>query len=418
MSINNQNSFAKIGINLNTSQVYPIADSYPESISQDLQRVQKKLLDSKKTKSNRSNLTVLPGELQPVKNQSTDFYCKHKFAESVKPKSKKPANDTIYKCSPGFIQGVGTATGKQYFKILTCGLEWCAQCGEMHSHSHERRILRLFDKICKLHSLKNSIGYLVVTIPANLRSNFLNKDSLNDFRTYWRRKLKREGYEAGIIRYHWAGEDETNWKPHLNILLPEKFIDRNILNRWRAELAIWFQKYCNTDKPAPPNIWYQYSNNLQKAKFWLRYVTRATMRNYHQHASSIIKGFINTTPFGQFKKIENKIESQIIESQIIKGKDVDENTGEIGTIVWLKKYNANKNKWQPDLLPLREFVKLKTKILSAGFWILEPDIPNLAENSNICGQSSQLQLDLFYLQAQPKGQKTSKLTRKEPQPDW
>jgi hypothetical protein len=414
--------------------------NYPESISQDLQRpptpppitpedlekiaplvrpdivkVREKLRIDKANRHRRQNLQVEPGN-NPVPIQKSDYYCKHRFNKVVNPANHRPPPDLIYQCSPGFIQGVGTASGNKYYKIVTCGLEWCPQCGEIHSHPHERRILRTFEKLIYLHSIKNSTGYLVITIPKGLRNRFLNKDALNDFRNYWRRKLKREGYPAGIIRYHWAGEDGITFKPHLNILLPEKFIDRKTFDTWRAELSQWFKVYFELETAPAPNLWYQYSSEIKKAKFWLRYVTRATMKNYHPEASKIIKGFRNSAPFGKFQKLEH--ESEKIESQIIKNRDIDEITGEIGTIVWLKRYNEKRSRWQPDLLPTREFLKLKTENLSAGFWILKPDPPNLKENQNLCGQLSQEPPPSYYLPEHLEEPRQSKLMHRAPPSDW
>jgi hypothetical protein len=83
---------------------------------------------------------------------------------------------------------------------------------------------------------------LIITIPLQIRAYFNSKEALNDFRTYWRRKLKREGYSCGVMRYHWAGEDGYKYAPHINILAPGGYIPKNKLAKLIAYLPLWFNK--------------------------------------------------------------------------------------------------------------------------------------------------------------------------------
>jgi hypothetical protein len=309
-------------------------------------------------------------DLPIVPEQATDYYCKHSFkliAEPEQPDNFEP--DHIYKCTPGFLHGLAENSGNRYFKIITCGKEWCPDCGKKNSHPHQRRILRLYDKILPMHATFKETGYLVITIPAGLRHKFMNKEALTDFRNFWRRKLKREGNKMGVTRYHWAGEDGKQWKPHLNILFNSGWIDRETLSKWRRQTAKWFQEYFTLDKPPAPNLWYQYTKDISKVKFWLRYVTRATMLNYSKSAADVINNFRNIAPFGKFPKSELPAESEA--ATVIKGHEVDAETGEVNKINWQKKWNKIKNKWVPDLLPLPTFMSLSTEIIGAGYWRLQ-----------------------------------------------
>jgi hypothetical protein len=336
--------------------------------------VQRKLLISKTAKESRQNIDfkILPD----IPKQQSDFYNTEKFREIVEPSTNRPEPNKIYKCSPGFLQGIAQNSENKYYKIITCGKEWCPDCGAINSIVHDRRILRIYKKILSMHSIKQSTGYLVVTIPAGLRNQF-SKEALNDFRNFWRRKLKREGYECGVLRYHWCGEDGKTWKPHLNILLPEAWIDPEILNKWRKQVAQWFTEYFELPKPIAPNLWYQYTPHISKTKFWIRYVTRATQLTYINQNCEIIKGFRNTAPFGNFPKIEVQAETEA--GTVIKGYEVDTETGEANKINWLKKFSVEKNKFVPDLLPVKIFQQLKAVNIGAGFWKSEPDFSSLPE---------------------------------------
>ena len=224
----------------------------------------------------------------------------------------KPPKVNLYKCSEGFLVGSttpGQMDGRFYLKMLFCRKEWCPCCGSDYSIPHERRILALFNKVISTKKL----GYLVVTVPKELREFFKDIKVLRDFKTYFKRKLKRtekiqngwktvpgkefkkscrvsfkpnyitrEGYKYGFIRYHYAGEDGTEYKPHLNILIPEGYLKTAILDQWKKDLVSWFITYFNIDPEIftpVGNIYYQYCQPEQTGKkiHWLKYITRSTL---------------------------------------------------------------------------------------------------------------------------------------------
>lgn len=158
----------------------------------------------------------------------------------------------------------------------------------------------------------SQVGYLVVTIPSGLRDNFYSVKALKDFKEYWKRKIKREITTAdnntrGLIRYHWAGEDGSTWKPHLNILINKGHISPQLLERWRHDLKFWFKNYFKLEKAPAPNLFYRYTPKDGEKYHKIKYITRATMLNFPDIKTKDfflkdLKNFKNTTLFGKFPK--------------------------------------------------------------------------------------------------------------------
>ena len=223
--------------------------------------------------------------------------------------------DLRYRCTRSYL--VGSTSNNNYFKAISCGKDWCPDCGQNHSETHKRRILPVIDRFKAIQEQGNSIGYLVVTIPPGLRNRFKTQTALSDFRNYFRRKLKRETKGIGLIRFHWAGEDGFRWHPHLNILFPSGYISKETLLEWRNELGKWFSEYCNLpeckywdeekkemhqDFPAA-NLYYHYlkpkeQESEAKLYHWVKYVLRATQTVYNKETAEIIKKYRNTSIFG------------------------------------------------------------------------------------------------------------------------
>jgi len=158
------------------------------------------------------------------------------------------------------------------------------------------------------------VGYLVATVPAGLRERFYDIKVLKDFKEYWKRKIKRDLYKdgkepRGLIRYHWAGEDGTTWKPHLNILIEQGWIPEAQLEQWRHDLKFWFKNYFKLDRAPAPNIFYRYTNKDGEKYHKIKYITRATMLRFPDIKTKDfffkdLKNFKNTTLFGKFPKCE------------------------------------------------------------------------------------------------------------------
>jgi len=95
------------------------------------------------------------------------------------------ARGEVPKCSPGYIYGACNG-GHKFASVQLCGKEYCSECGKDGSPIHSRRVSRWLPKVEQF----TQVGYLVVTIPIELRPYFLNKDRLKHFRKEYIRMLQ------------------------------------------------------------------------------------------------------------------------------------------------------------------------------------------------------------------------------------
>lgn len=317
---------------------------YPESNSEDLQW-------EKETGPS------LPG----VSNDS------QVFNRVVKQGNNRPEPDKIYRCTKAFLWG--ETKKNNYYKLLSCGKEWCKDCGKMHSYAHDLKAAPLIPKFRGLFFGQGvSVGYLVVTVPAQLRKHFRNKQVLNDFRTYWRRKMRRYLEEnnlpiCGLTRYHWAGENGYDWKPHLNILFPSDWIELETLHEWRMDCAQWFKNYFRLDELPKPNLWYNFErHDFKKVTFWIRYITRPTQTKYNELNAETIHKYRNTAPFGKFPPDPEPDEKSDCLAMEIQADGTKE------PIIWRKRWDALKNRFVPETVSIHHVRLDKLELVARGFW--------------------------------------------------
>ncbi len=164
----------------------------------------------------------------------------------------------------------------------------------MNSRFHRRKIARWNKKVMSMESL----GYLTITLPMQVRMIFQTRRALDDLRTYWKRKLIRDGYNKGLCRYHWAGDKSPGkWHPHLNVLIEAKWIHADIIDQWKKDYRKWLSEYTRTEIPVV-DIEYHYAIPRWRRKRILRYVTRATLTWYSLDLAIALKGFRNMVAWG------------------------------------------------------------------------------------------------------------------------
>lgn len=240
--------------------------------------------------------------------------------------TRKPApNKWLPSCSFSLLM-LKCASGHVVSKAIYCGREWCETCGQKKSIIHRRRVSRWIQKSQQI----TTMGYLVITIPKKIRQKFISKLDLSNFRTFIRRKIKREkpgSADKGFFRFHWAGDckkckgkkceycnytgADSEYHPHLNILLNTSgYLDSKILKNFKTDIESWFTAYTKIDCTGKGNINYQYSSKENKHKHWISYVTRATWRFYNEKICTLIKGFHTGSTFGKWEK--NKIDNSTI----------------------------------------------------------------------------------------------------------
>jgi hypothetical protein len=296
----------------------------------------------------------------------------------------------IYRCSKGFIWG--ESSQNNFYKMIVCGKEWCADCGKKHSIPHDRRINRknsngrsILENFLGLSQANNFIQYLVITIPAELRSLYRSKEALSRFRTYWKDKLKREGHQFGVSRYHYCGEDGYLWKPHLNILTPGGFVPKETLREWREELGRWFKMQHKLNYTPTANIYTSYTSEEGKIRHWLSYVMRATQVLYNKLNEETIKGFRNVAPWKDKDFVipeytREETERSAEEQAAAEGFDLlPDGTKE--KIVWRMKFDKIKNRWRPDVVPVEQTRIDEMVLIRRGFWkekkFIKPPDPGL-----------------------------------------
>jgi hypothetical protein len=269
----------------------------------------------------------------------------------------------IQPCVTSFLRG-SCPNGHFFVKALVCGKEWCPDCGKENSIIHKRRMERWWGKIMQM----KKVGYLVITIPEQLREIFKNEDNLKEWRKYLTRKLQRLGYDRGLSRFHWAGDcpiceghgcrvcyftgGDSEYKPHLNILIEQGFINKksatnpgetipgttieknsdwdNKINLLRNDMTNWFNRNFKSEldkhnlQSFEGNIFFSYCGLHKKTKtdiphriHKLKYITRATFRHYNSKIADLLKGFRTTSTWGKWdKEKKGKTELAALENNL------------------------------------------------------------------------------------------------------
>lgn len=241
-------------------------------------------------------------------------------------------NGDVPACSPGWVSG-GCSGGHVFAKNVTCGREYCTDCGRDGSPIHSTRINRWTPKQRQM----TEFGYMVVTIPEQLRPMFRYKAALNDFRRDFKNKLKKMGFTRGLMRWHYFGDcmecrgkgckacrktgAGRKFNPHLNIILEQFYMHTDIINELKHFLLRYFQrhyvKYLKRIKSSPlvPNIHYRYYKKESEQIHVIKYVTRSTFRIYDAKLAEQLKGMKTTTTFGKWDN-ENFLNEEKIDNNL------------------------------------------------------------------------------------------------------
>lgn len=195
--------------------------------------------------------------------------------------------------------------GQKAAMQLICNRDWCPVCGGYVQRAHRRRIASWIEYLEE--SL--SWGYFVLTIPAELRSEYRNSESLGKVGTAARRLLKRHGFDKGLRRWHWFGEPKgtdygdtpdgsggvPRFHPHLNCLVPGGFIEKTKLEAIKRGWA----RILKTKRVV---VHYSYSEERAKLWHWLKYVTRPTFldRSWDPDLALALRRFRNSSPWGKW----------------------------------------------------------------------------------------------------------------------
>jgi len=167
---------------------------------------------------------------------------------------------------PGWVTLGSCENGHRWAKELYCGREWCENCREP---SQDRRFSRLLPKARQL----SSMGYLVITFPPEDRVNMRTKAELvkiGKVTTRWARGM----FCRGVKRWHFFGDQEAVYHPHLNFLVDGGKVRKDTLKQLRSGLKLAL------NLSRKPTIHYEYTRSPARMVHWLKYITRATFLDY------------------------------------------------------------------------------------------------------------------------------------------
>jgi len=156
--------------------------------------------------------------------------------------------------------------GYEYWVRVPCNREYCPQCGKPNSLYHRRLYLQILGVLLEMWLVGKYVHYMVITCPEGLRERWKDPNEMRKFMKSLRRKLKELGLWPVLYRWHWAGDRGRRWYPHLNLIFPTGYIDKEKLERLRRYLR----------RKGIEIIHCQYTQSLKKIRHLARYVSRPT----------------------------------------------------------------------------------------------------------------------------------------------
>lgn len=219
-----------------------------------------------------------------------------------------------------------------FAKRLVCGKEWCPDCGQDDSAAHKRRQSRLISSINKTtgavrnrFTLIRQLGYFVIEFPdfyrkigsagidpdmdggERMRGWCYSKEDLRDTTkiivdVLAGKRCGRRGrvggfFERGLARWHFFGDEAVGkWNPHLNVLVDAGWLALEKLEEIKSAL----RQALNVPDLI---VNYSYCDSPGQMMHKLRYVTRATFKEYdwNPYMAEELFNFRNTRWWGKWE---------------------------------------------------------------------------------------------------------------------
>jgi len=203
--------------------------------------------------------------------------------------------------------------GHQHAKELICNREWCRGCGGDQGKAHQRRKASWLPKATRMAQM----GYFVITFAPELRGEKDDPEFRNDARnpaylsakgSAFTRMFKRHGFERGLRRWHWFGEDHPGhglqrdglpvYHPHLNVLVEAGHLSKRKLRAIRKSVAK-IQRVA-LDRV---NVHYQYARNTTEMLHLVKYCLRPTFEEWEwdEQLAYRLRGIRNAVTWGRWK---------------------------------------------------------------------------------------------------------------------
>jgi len=172
----------------------------------------------------------------------------------------------------------------QVAKSLYCNQEWCdGPCGGNDSPAHNRRKASWLPKAQQI----SWMGHWVLTIPPEIRDNYRTKKELAALGIAGKRMFQRHGYDRGLRRWHFFGEDHPGrglqgdglppYHPHLEVLVEGGFLSQvqiqAMKQSWANILGVSVERV---------NLYYEYvsSKDIRRKLHRISYALRPTFLDW------------------------------------------------------------------------------------------------------------------------------------------
>jgi len=182
--------------------------------------------------------------------------------------------------------------GCRFASTLICNREWCESCRDA---AQGRRVAKWVPRAQQLRTM----GYLVVTLPEEVRGRYRTASSLGKLGTSVKRLLQRLGIERGLRRWHFFGDEEPHdYHPHLNILIDWGWMSPELLE----EIKDGVGRILKVARERV-NVFYEYAEDVGEKMHILSYTLRPTFLNWRwdEELAWNLKGLRNSSWWGKWE---------------------------------------------------------------------------------------------------------------------
>jgi len=174
-----------------------------------------------------------------------------------------------------------------------------------------------------------AFGYLVFTIPMEMRGFYQEKRNLSELRTYLRRRLKQVYPDIrALCRWHWFSEKNPYlYHPHLNIMVSSfEKLPKKELESIKQDYKKALERFTGIELNKKVDVYYHYyspegfkrewakkhkkltddeAQELYQKALWhkLKYITRPTFVVYQRELAEKLKNYRNSTVWGKFPEL-------------------------------------------------------------------------------------------------------------------
>lgn len=226
------------------------------------------------------------------------------------------SDDDLYKyrvsmvgqCQKSAVWFLGQSTGLNYIRKIDCRKAYCPDCGGAGGKIHKNRMHSVFNRV---DVEKYNLRQFVFTIPEEIREKLKSRENLNKLIGYTKQTIekyfgnpvldkkghvKKYQLNKGVIMYlHIFGDNDDNFKPHVNIhILEDKnqklVIEESTLNSIKK---YWHKKLKNFDETlVNVDVHYSFRNTKPKKLHAIKYMTKSWGVKQFENQTEEMKKFL------------------------------------------------------------------------------------------------------------------------------